>query len=139
MARKKRKKSNKTTQSYIRHSVVEDLSILSQATDKPANRRNKVKVEINGETINMSSLRLLTFKDKGVDCVSCSTKGKFLALERNYSESVYHINLYGIDSEGKEVLMTKDHILPKSKGGADKIENMQTMCIICNGEKGNTI
>lgn len=34
--------------------------------------------------------------------------------------------------------MTKDHITPKSKGGLDKIENMQTMCIVCNQEKGNT-
>ena len=35
-------------------------------------------------------------------------------------------------------LMTRDHILPKSKGGRDHISNMQTMCVDCNKAKGNT-
>ena len=35
--------------------------------------------------------------------------------------------------------MTKDHIYPKRHGGKDTIENMQTMCAICNSEKGSKI
>jgi 5-methylcytosine-specific restriction endonuclease McrA len=35
--------------------------------------------------------------------------------------------------------MTKDHIFPKSKGGKDVIENMQTMCTICNKNKGSDV
>ena len=35
--------------------------------------------------------------------------------------------------------MTKDHILPKSKGGKDEIDNYQTMCIRCNKAKGNNL
>lgn len=35
--------------------------------------------------------------------------------------------------------LTVDHIYPKSKGGGDGPENLQTMCWRCNGEKGNTI
>tara|TARA_R110002020_G_scaffold248845_2_gene462840 strand:- start:5089 stop:5496 length:408 start_codon:yes stop_codon:yes gene_type:complete len=130
-------KQKKTKQTYIRHSITEDLSILNSATDKPQNRKHKIKIEINGQMINMSSLRLLTFKEKGVDCVTCSTKGKFLALEKHRSSTVYHINLYGIYSDGEEVLMTKDHILAKSNGGEDTLENMQPMCSKCNLEKGN--
>ena len=49
------------------------------------------------------------------------------------------MNLYAIDENGKEVLMTKDHILPKSKGGKDEIDNYQTMCIRCNEAKGNNL
>lgn len=40
-----------------------------------------------------------------------------------------------IDENGKEVLMTKDHIIPKSKGGANDISNYQTMCKRCNEAK----
>lgn len=35
--------------------------------------------------------------------------------------------------------MTKDHIVPKSKGGPDKIENYQTMCTECNCIKGSKL
>jgi len=135
----KKTKPKKTKPTYIRHSIIYDFSILNLVTDKPSNPKNKIKVELNGQTINISSLRLLTFKEKGVDCVACSTKGRFLALEKYIADRVYHINLYGLDAEGNEVLMTKDHILPKSKGGPDTLENMQTMCSPCNFFKSNDI
>lgn len=35
--------------------------------------------------------------------------------------------------------ITKDHIVPKSKGGGNRKENLQPMCFPCNGEKGNTM
>jgi 5-methylcytosine-specific restriction endonuclease McrA len=35
--------------------------------------------------------------------------------------------------------MTKDHIVPKSKGGKDMLSNTQTMCVICNTKKGDTL
>jgi 5-methylcytosine-specific restriction endonuclease McrA len=35
--------------------------------------------------------------------------------------------------------MTRDHIQPKSKGGPETLENMQTMCTRCNGKKGNKV
>jgi hypothetical protein len=47
-----------------------------------------------------------------------------------------HFNLYA-EREGELVQMTKDHKQPKSKGGADHIDNMQTMCCTCNELKGN--
>lgn len=36
------------------------------------------------------------------------------------------------------VMMTKDHIVPRSKGGPTNWNNLQVMCSICNGEKGNS-
>lgn len=33
--------------------------------------------------------------------------------------------------------MTIDHIIPKSKGGADDIANYQLAHSLCNGKKGN--
>ena len=35
--------------------------------------------------------------------------------------------------------MTKDHIIPRSKGGPDCIENFQTMCEECNKKKRDTM
>jgi len=40
----------------------------------------------------------------------------------------YHFNLYAIDENGNEVMMTKDHILAKARGGKDKIDNFQSCC-----------
>ena len=32
-----------------------------------------------------------------------------------------------------------DHIIPKSKGGADKMENLQCLCSFCNNTKKNVV
>jgi 5-methylcytosine-specific restriction endonuclease McrA len=47
-----------------------------------------------------------------------------------------HLNMYHVGPRGGLVLMTRDHIVPKCKGGPDKIDNLQTMCTICNNHKG---
>jgi len=47
------------------------------------------------------------------------------------------MNLYAINAAGEEVLMTKDHILPRVLGGKDHIDNYQPMCQVCNSEKGS--
>jgi 5-methylcytosine-specific restriction endonuclease McrA len=47
-----------------------------------------------------------------------------------------HFNLYG-KKDDKLILFTRDHILPKSKGGEDSQKNYQTMCEVCNMKKRN--
>ena len=97
------------------------------------------------QSVNMSSQRYQLFHEKGCTCVKCGLVGTYFALERPnavnkkgklYTE-LYHFNLYGLDENGDEVLFTKDHIIPKSKGGKSSIENYQPMCYNCNHEKGN--
>jgi len=44
------------------------------------------------------------------------------------------------DSDNSQwTLMTKDHRHPKSKGGQDTLENLDPMCTVCNGKKGDKI
>lgn len=103
--------------------------------------------DFDGNKVKMFSLRLRNFAQHGTVCETCGLCGAFFVLERHletshYREDMsmrYHFNLYGIDESGEEVLFTKDHIIPKSKGGSDNLKNLQTMCIICNAEKGDDL
>ena len=62
--------------------------------------------------------------------MKCGVNGEFFALEIDRGGGM-HLDLYGyIDDE--EVLLTVDHIVPKSKGGLNNMINYQTMCKLCN-------
>ena len=63
----------------------------------------------------------------------------YFAKEKFADQSTYHLNLYAVDDNGDEILMTKDHIMPRSKCGIDDISNYQTMCKLCNEAKGNKL
>ena len=89
--------------------------------------------------VNMNSLRYHTFK-KSLSCVCCDLTGTHFLLQfsgsklawENKSNISAHFNLFAGD-----IMLSKDHILPKSKGGKDYIDNLQTMCVKCNCLKGN--
>ena len=100
--------------------------------------KNKKKVDFDGDIIKVSSDRLVLFKDKGCKCVVCGIEGAY--FQKDYSSCPNpHLNLYATNDNGEPVLMTKDHIQPKSKGGKDCQANYQPMCQPCNIEKGNRL
>lgn len=70
------------------------------------------------------------------DCQCCGLKGQFFALELGGCFSP-HFNLYGINQQGHEVLLTADHIKPRCKGGKSKSDNLQLLCCHCNSKKGS--
>ena len=95
------------------------------------------RADLDGDSINVRSLRYRVFR-KNTECVTCGLVGSMYAKERDKgSTGGYHLNLYAVNEHGHEVLMTKDHIQPKAKGGSDHIDNLQTMCTKCNGKKAD--
>ena len=91
--------------------------------------------------VKMGSHRYQLFALKGTNCIKCGLKGKFFALEQCISDksSKFHFNLYGIDKNGYEIMITKDHIIPRSKGGKNVLSNYQPLCINCNQHKADRI
>lgn len=92
----------------------------------------------DGVRFRGSGDRLVLFRRNTI-CVSCGLMGTVFNLETHDPQVKPHMNLYAVLPDNTYVLMTKDHILPKSRGGADSQDNYQTMCSPCNCKKGNTI
>lgn len=122
-----RRKENLTIEEV--YNAVKD--VLFEPEDK------KAMVVINGDKIKGNSQRFQTFFTKGLKCACCGIEGKYFGKEKDFNAARYHLNLYALDESGNEVLMTKDHIIPRSKGGASELYNYQTMCVKCNIAKGS--
>lgn len=120
----------------MKNSVLEKLSEIGE--NAKTHIKRKYTIEIDKQEIYLLSDRYLTFFTKGYECPCCGLKATHFALEKSGKAKRYHLNLYG-SFEGKEILFTKDHIVPKSKGGKDELSNYQTMCLKCNGMKGASV
>ena len=121
----------------IKYSIDEVFNLLGEDTLKETGELIKSdSIEFNGYQIYKDSWRYRTFYQKGVRCACCGRIGTYFKLEAD-SKNIEraHFNLFSEDG----VLMTKDHIIPKSKGGPDCIENFQTMCEECNKKKRDTM
>jgi 5-methylcytosine-specific restriction endonuclease McrA len=99
------------------------------------NTRIPFAVGDNIYQVRMNSHRYFVFHQNSC-CVSCGLQGSKFLLQQNPCDESPHFNLYG-EENGELVLMTKDHILPKSKGGKNNHDNYVTMCTICNNLKAD--
>lgn len=113
--------------------------IISMSKDwQTSNLMKKVEYCVDGEIyiVNRSSHRYACFS-LSTKCFACGLEGGYFLLQQaEKDKDRAHFNLYGT-LENEEILFTKDHIKPKSKGGADDILNYQTMCLRCNMTKAN--
>jgi len=95
----------------------------------------------SGKKVWMARKRYKVFVESTVCCV-CGMEGEFFALEQQKEKKDNHIwffHLYGKTEDGKEILFTQDHAVPKSKGGSNSLDNLQTMCSPCNSTKGDNM
>jgi 5-methylcytosine-specific restriction endonuclease McrA len=101
--------------------------------------------------VHMDSLRYQIFaRPDGLKCAYCGIVGEIFVLEKpedpTCPEDRAHFNLYAMvklpDNDPRvwqRVLMTKDHVVPKSKGGKDHLGNLRTCCSPCNTEKADSM
>lgn len=123
-------------ESVLQHVPAYDPAIHELSGKQRFKMKKRNKVDFDGDLIDMDSQRYQLFK-KSCRCVTCDIEGQYFAKERFTSSLTYHFNLYAINADGAEVMLTKDHIVPKSRGGLDILSNYQTMCAPCNSAKGN--
>ena len=103
------------------------------------------RTTILGQSVRVTGTRLGSFK-KSLGCAGCERVGERFYVERHrkrnegmkYGEG-WHLNLYAVNPNETEILMTRDHIVPRSKGGKDRLSNSQTMCTHCNLRKADNM
>lgn len=86
-------------------------------------------------SVRMDTARYKVFLTS-LNCAACGLRGSKMILEMNQHDKSPHFNLYALENK-KLILMTKDHIQPRSKGGKNELGNYQTYCCVCNNLKGN--
>lgn len=99
-------------------------------------RRGLTRMDLANRSVSIR--RMQCFAVKGVECVRCGIKGSEIRLEEWRNGGGVHLDLYAYAPQGHRVLMTLDHIVPKSLGGPNELSNYQPMCEPCNSKKGAT-
>lgn len=101
------------------------------------------EIQVRGEkyTINVRNNRYETL-DRQRSCVCCGIMATRMFLGRFNHEGIigYNFRIFAETRDKPEIpshltLMTKDHIVPRNAGGADDLDNLQTMCVLCNNLK----
>lgn len=135
------------TQNGLQIAEFDSNFVLSHVVGDP-DQLNVVIFEMNGKEypINCGSSRYHLFK-KSLNCNCCGIKANrcYLNIDKQSSYEShfdrYHFNFYaevGDQLTGKVhfILFTKDHIHPRSSGGVEDMDNLQTLCYNCNTLKG---
>lgn len=65
-----------------------------------------------------------------------SAKNKSQQLKPSLRKSVLERDAYRCKHCDSHMNLSVDHIYPKSKGGTDDLDNLQTLCRSCNSKKG---
>ena len=105
---------------------------------------NRIKhINFDGHRVNFTSATLLCFRYKGVGCINCDRVGEYFVKEIKHDDTcclmLYSSKRYPSNNPNNRLVeMTKDHIIPRSKNGNETLRNFRTMCLVCNGKRGNT-
>jgi hypothetical protein len=83
--------------------------------------------------INLQTIRLRTFFEKGIVCNFCGIKASFFAIVyyKNDKQFPYHLELYG-QRKGNLARMTSDHIIPIGRKRDQRIKHLGEYTNFCN-------
>ena len=104
---------------------------------KPKNERL-----VNGRAVSPASgkslFQAMRSKDQPLKCWECGIEGSCFIVNKHANEELRSpvIDLFA-ERDGNFVLMTRDHIIPRSYGGVDDVENLRIGCSPCNSVRGN--
>ena len=112
--------------------LLEWLKIYTRPRDK-----KRRKTYFGGWQVKADSQRYTVFRNS-LKCAFCDREIVYGILQQtvnlgNNNPIAAHFNFYSEDG----MLFTKDHIIPKSKGGKNRNSNYQTCCYECNARKGD--
>lgn len=99
-------------------------------------RKQKIRSTFAGYEFNID--RVLKFETIGRKCIHCEILGTYWKLGEGADKGL-HFDLYGTNDNNEEVMLTLDHIHPKSKGGPNHITNYQCLCFLCNSIKKDNL
>lgn len=122
---------------YKRMKVL-STDIIKEIYQKTQEALDSKKIEIEGIKIRREDDRYENLYKNGLECKCCGMKAQFAAIEKIDKKQRYcFINFYGVNADGEEVMLTKDHIYPRSLGGFNNISNYQVLCMKCNLAKSS--
>lgn len=130
-------KSNKVYGVWFYHEIVR-LTPLTRGDDR-------VWLTVADGTqypIALSSVRMQCLR-RDPTCVACGRTGLLWVLqdERTHLPGRFkpNLNLYAVDDDDQLILMTRDHVIPRCRGGSWELDNAQTMCSPCNNDKADSL
>jgi hypothetical protein len=85
-----------------------------------------------------AGIKLFISSSRPITCYNCDCSADRWIMGKGKRENGRPtLNLFGTRSDGKLLMMTRDHIIPRSMGGLDLIENLRPACEICNNNRGS--
>lgn len=86
--------------------------------------------------------RWIFFRQRGTTCVICDLEATHVVFwkqpKATNNPRDIHVDAAALTENGF-VMITLDHIFPRSKGGTKHFSNLQPMCAPCNHKKGDKV
>lgn len=80
-------------------------------------------------------------KGQPIRCHFCGCQADRWVAEKGRRDRIGNpvLNLFSVGPTGAVVLMTRDHIIPRSLGGRDTVANLRPACAPCNEGRSNEV